>query len=260
MRVLARARNILSASSTRACYLKPVRTAVIVPSYEVGAVIAEVVTGLKAAWPEEGAVIVIDDGSRDDTADEARRAGADVLRHDVNRGKGVALRTGLQEAQRRGFEVAVSVDGDGQHPPREAKRMHAACSDPDALVLGIRDLVAAGAPRPNQLSNRFSNIVLSAFIGRRLADTQCGLRRYPIAATLALGGREDGYGFEAEVLIRWAAAGKRFAEVPVDVIYPPEEERITHFDSVRDPTKIVIRVVRTVASTRATQVRRALGW
>lgn len=237
-----------------------VRAAAIVPSFEVGPVIADVVTGLRQMWPEDGAVIVIDDGSTDDTAEQAERAGADVIRHGVNRGKGVALRTGLVEAQRRGFDVAVSVDGDGQHPPAEAWRMHQGCVDADALVLGIRDLVAAGAPRPNQLSNRFSNLVLSAFIGRKIADTQCGLRRYPIDATLALGGREDGYGFEAEVLIRGAAAGMRFVELPIEVIYPPEEERISHFDSVRDPTKIVIRVVRTVASTRANQVRRVLGW
>lgn len=235
------------------------RAAAIVPAYEVAPVIEDVVTELRACWPDPDAVLVIDDGSTDDTAAIAERAGAHVLRHGVNRGKGVALRTGLEEARRRGFDVAVTVDGDGQHPPREALRMHDACSDPDALVLGIRDLVAAGAPRPNQLSNRFSNLVLSAFIGRRLADTQCGLRRYPIDATLALGGREDGYGFEAEVLIRGAAEGMRFVELPIEVIYPPEEERISHFDSVRDPTKIVLRVVGTVASTRSKQLLRFLG-
>jgi glycosyltransferase involved in cell wall biosynthesis len=256
---LARRRNIRSSSSTRLCYLKRVRAAAIVPSYQVGPVIADVVTGLRERWPEPAGVIVIDDGSTDDTAEAAERAGADVIRHGVNLGKGVALRTGLEEARRRGFDVAVTVDGDGQHPPAEALRLHEACDDPSALVLGIRDLVAAGAPRPNQLSNRFSNVVLSAFIGRRLADTQCGLRRYPIADTLDLGGREDGYGFEAEVLIRGAAEGMRFVELPIQVIYPPEEERISHFDSVRDPTKIVLRVLGTVASTRTKQLRRFLG-
>jgi glycosyltransferase involved in cell wall biosynthesis len=171
----------------------------------------------------------------------------------------VALRTGLLEAKRRGFDVAVTVDGDGQHPPEEALRMHEACDDPEALVLGIRDLVGAGAPRPNQLSNRFSNVVLSAFTGRWLGDTQCGLRRYPIDATLALGGRADGYGFEAEVLIRGAARGMRFVEVPIRVIYPPEEERISHFDSVRDPTKIVFRVLGTVAAVRSQQIAERLA-
>jgi hypothetical protein len=162
-------------------------------------------------------------------------------------------------ARDHGFDVAVSVDGDGQHPPSEALRMHESCDDPEALVLGVRDLIGAGAPRANQLSNRFSNLVLTGFTGRRLADTQCGLRRYPIEATLALGGREEGYGFEAEILIRGAARGMRFVQFPIEVIYPPEEERISHFDSVRDPTKIVLRVVRTVASERSRQLMRLLG-
>ena len=236
-----------------------VRAAAIVPAYQVAPVIGDVVRELVAIWPDPQAVLVIDDGSTDDTAARAESAGAAVIRHGKNRGKGAALHTGFVAAASRGFDVAVTVDGDGQHPPDEALRMHQACDDPDALVLGIRDLVGAGAPRPNQLSNQFSNLVLSAFVGRRFGDTQCGLRRYPIDATLALGGQETGYGFEAEVLIRGAAAGMRFVELPIRVIYPPEEERISHFDSVRDPTKIVFRVVRTVLSTRAKQVRRWLA-
>jgi glycosyltransferase involved in cell wall biosynthesis len=231
-----------------------VRAAVIVPAYQVAPVIGAVVADLLRLCQT---VLVIDDGSSDGTAAEAERAGGEVLRHGKNRGKGVALRTGLEEAARRGFDVAISVDGDGQHPPEEAWRMHQACDDRDALVIGVRDLAGAGAPRPNQYSNAFSNLVLSGFTGRRLRDTQCGLRRYPIAATLALGAEEDGYGFEAEVLIRGAAVGMRFVEIPIRVIYPPEEERISHFDSVRDPTRIVLRVVRTVASTRTRQL---LGW
>lgn len=235
------------------------RAAAIVPAFDVAPRVGEVVAGLRRIWPEPDAVFVIDDGSRDGTAAEATRAGAEVVRHRRNRGKGCALVTGLELARARGFDVAVTVDGDGQHPPEEALAMHEGCDDPDAFVLGVRDLVGAGAPRANQLSNAFSNVVLSGFTGLRLADTQCGLRRYPVATTLDLHAREPGYGFEAEVLIRAAAAGLPIVQVPIKVIYPPEEERISHFHSVRDPTRIVLRVVRTVASTRWAQLRRRLG-
>ena len=91
--------------------------------------------------------------------------------------------------------------------------------------------------------------MLSLFTGLSLSDTQCGLRRYPIAATLALGPQEVGYGFEAEVLIRAAAKQMRIVELPIVAIYPPAEERISHFHVVRDPAKIVARVVRTVLTT-----------
>jgi glycosyltransferase involved in cell wall biosynthesis len=235
------------------------QSAVVVPAYDAEPAIEGVVSGLQAVWPDRGAIVVVDDGSRDATAAIAERAGARVIRHEYNRGKGAALRTGLWAAKEMGYVAAVTVDADGQHPPAEALRMHRCCDDLDALVIGVRDLLAAGAPRNSQLSNRFSNLVLSGFTGLWLSDTQCGLRRYPIEATLALAGHEDGYGYEAEVILRAAFNGLPIVEIPVDVYYPPPEERITHFDSVRDPTKIVWRVVRTVLSTRSRWALDKLG-
>ncbi len=235
------------------------RSAAIVPSYQAAPVVGGVVEELLEVWPEREGVLVVDDGSTDGTAERAERAGAQVIVHDHNRGKGAALRTGMRAAFERGFDVGVTVDADAQHPPAKALRMHQSCPDPTALVLGIRDLAAAGAPRANQRSNAFSNLVLSGFTGRWLRDTQCGLRRYPLGATLALGGQEDGYGYEAEIVIRAIIAGVPIVQVPITVIYPPEEERISHFDSVRDPARIVVRVLHTVATTRARWLMRQLA-
>ena len=222
------------------------RPAAIVPAYQAEPVVGQVVEDLLSLWPERAGVLVIDDGSTDGTAIRAEQAGAQVIRHSRNRGKGAALRTGMAAALERGFDVAVTLDADAQHPPAEALRLHQSCPDPTALVLGIRDLAGAGAPR----SNAFSNIVLSGFTGRWLRDTQCGLRRYPLEATLALDGREEGFGYEAEILIRAIIADLPIVELPIEVVYPPEQERISHFDSVRDPARIVVRVLRTVAATR----------
>lgn len=216
---------------------------------------ADVVRETRALWPVPDAVFVVDDGSLDETADLARGAGAIVLSHARNRGKGAALRTGMAHAAKLGFDVAVTLDADAQHPPAEAARLAFVEPDPNALVLGIRDLVRAGAPRPNQVSNRISNFYLSLFTGKILADTQCGLRRYPIATTLALGGRDDGYAFEAEIIMRAIAARVRIVEEPIDVIYPPVHERVTHFDSVRDPARIIRRVVLTMVDVRLNPVR-----
>jgi glycosyltransferase involved in cell wall biosynthesis len=229
----------------------------LVPSFQAEASVGDVVRGVRAAWAEaysagagswapDATCLVVDDGSSDGTSERAREAGAVVVRHEVNRGKGAALRTGLEWAHQRGIEMLVSLDADGQHPPKEAVRLLLHEAPAAALVLGVRDLVRAGAPRPNQLSNRFSNWVLSGYSRRALHDTQCGLRRYPVADTLALAPRDDGYAFEAEIILRVARSGRPIAEVPVEVVYPPEEERVTHFHSVRDPARIVRRVVLTV--------------
>lgn len=222
----------------------------IIPAYRAMRTIAEVVRETRAHWPISDAVFVVDDGSNDETAALARSAGATVITHSINQGKGAALRTGMAHTLKLGFDVAVTLDADAQHPPIEAARLARADFDPNALVLGIRDLVAAGAPRPNQISNRISNYFLSLFTGKTLADTQCGLRRYPLAATLALGGRDPGYAYEAEVILRAIAAKMPIVEDKIDVIYPPSDERVTHFDSVRDPARIIKRVLATMADVR----------
>lgn len=231
----------------------------IIPAYDAEQTVGEVVRALLERWPHAAtsasAIFVVDDGSSDRTAQVARDAGARVLSYRDNRGKGAALRAGMAAARGAGFDVAVTVDADGQHPAEDAVRLLDACDDASALVLGVRDLDGAGAPRANRISNRISNYFLSLFSRRTLLDTQCGLRRYPLARTLELGGQGEGYAFEAEIILRAVAAGIPVVEVPIRVIYPPEHERVTHFHSVRDPARIIARVVQTLVVTQG--MRRA---
>ncbi len=227
----------------------PFSVCTLVPALDAARSLPGVVADLRREVPEASlgaALIVVDDGSSDGTGRLAHELGCTVVAHGENRGKGAALRSGLATARAMGFTVALSVDADGQHPAASARRLLLASRDPDALVLGVRDLVAAGAPRKNQVSNRISNFFLSRFAGRALADTQCGLRRYPVARTLALHGRSPGYAYESELLLRAVAAGVPLVELEIPVIYPPEELRVTHFDGVRDPARIVLAVLSTL--------------
>jgi glycosyltransferase involved in cell wall biosynthesis len=226
----------------------------IVPAFDAAATVGVVVRDLRALL--DVPVIVVDDGSADSTADVARSEGALVLRHDVNRGKGAAIRTGLGEAERQGLRLAVTVDADGQHPAESVRSVLFGSDDPRALVLGVRDLFRDGAPRSNRFGNRVSNFFLSRFAQRALRDTQCGLRRYPVDETLALGSRADGFAFEGEVVLRALARGLPLVEVPVTVVYPREQDRRTHFHLVLDPTRIVATVVRTVLELRLRRGKR----
>ncbi len=220
------------------------RACVIVPAFNAGATLGDVVASLRDTLAVP--VIVVDDGSTDATYEVARARAAVSLRHQRNQGKGAAIRTGLREAARQGFGVAVTVDADGQHPASSARIVLNASDDSRALVLGIRDLARDGAPVSNRVGNAVSNFFLSRFAGRALRDTQCGLRRYPVNETLELGCRADGYAFEGEVLLRAVGARLPVVEVSVTAVYPASGEGQSHFHRLLDPTRIVATVVRTV--------------
>ena len=226
-------------------------TCIVIPAFDAEAMIAAVLAELFAEFPDFDSkrMIVIDDGSGDATSNVAEKAGASVIRHPKNLGKGAAILSGLREAQARGFSAILSVDADGQHPATSARAVLEA-GEPQAMVLGIRDLARDGAPKMNQFSNGISNYFISRFGGHKLGDTQCGLRRYPVNATLALGAHANGYAFEAEVLLLAMAAQIPIFQLPIAVRYPPENQRVTHFDSVRDPARIIAVVLRTLWTLR----------
>jgi glycosyltransferase involved in cell wall biosynthesis len=231
-----------------------VQRAYLIPAYQAAGSLPRVIEGLRAQDPD-GALLVVDDGSTDGTGDVARALGVDVLAHEENRGKGVALRSGFGWLRERGFETAVTVDADGQHRAEDAALLAHHEAPAGAVVLGVRDLVRDGAPKASRFSNGFSNWWVSRFAGKPLRDTQCGLRRYPLAATLSLGSDARGYGFECEMLVRAARRGIPIVEVPVRVIYPPKAERVSHFHVVSDPARIVVRLVHTALTVPKVDAR-----
>jgi glycosyltransferase involved in cell wall biosynthesis len=238
-----------------------VSTAFVVPAYQaeasVGAVVSDLRRAARGLGSSETPIIVVDDGSTDQTRALAEQASAIVLVHPANRGKGAALMTGLRKAYELGARTAVSVDADGQHPANEAVALARHAAPEGALLLGVRDLLGAGAPRANRFSNAFSNQWMSWFSARALRDTQCGLRRYPLPETLELGLVSTGYEFEAEVILKAVRSGLPVLETNVRVIYPPAGERVTHFRNVRDPARIVFRILHTALTTRFRRLERS---
>lgn len=224
------------------------RGAFVIPAYNPGPLLTQVLRGLASAKLAAGLtcadVLVVDDGSTDDAC-SALPVGIHLLSHPQNRGKGAALRSALEWAKSRGIDFVVTLDADNQHPPFEAVKLFMSDAPPESLLLAVRDMKSAGAPLANQLSNAFSNWVLSLFGGVQLLDTQCGLRRYPVLRTLALGASHPGYAFESELVLRAARTGMPIIHVESSVNYPIETERVTHFHSVRDPAKNVLCVVQT---------------
>jgi glycosyltransferase involved in cell wall biosynthesis len=220
----------------------------VVPAFQAAATVAAVVAGAREHCAR---VLVIDDGSTDGTAEAARAAGAEVVRHAANAGKGAALRTGLEALARAGVGRALALDADGQHLPAEIPALLAASdATPAAIVVGVRRKAGHTIRWLNRLANRLADALLRRIAGRPLPDTQSGFRVYPVRATLALGATADRYDFETEVLLRAARAGMPVLGVPVAVHYPPVAERVSHYRPAVDTLRIVRTTLRVLAGRR----------
>ncbi|MGO9831704.1 MAG: glycosyltransferase [Myxococcaceae bacterium] len=208
---------------------------VIVPVFNNARTVGDVVC---AALKYVTTVIAFDDGSTDGSGEKAQAAGATVLRHNSNTGKGTALRQLLEAAHLRGFAYAISLDADGQHLAEDLPHfLEAALKNPGALILGARDLVAAGAPASSEFGRKTSNFWIWFETGIRVPDSQSGFRGYPLPESVQLKARGRRYEFEADILLRAAWAGIPIHTVPIHVVYPAD--RVTHFRLVVDNIRIV---------------------
>ena len=211
----------------------------LIPGYQEGPRIAAVVSAAALHLP----VVVVDDGSTDDTAGQAEAAGATVLVQHPNAGKGAALRAGFRYALAHDAAAVVTLDADGQHDPAEIPTFLAAFAvHRPELVLGRRDF--GSMPPVRRLSNTLGGLVFSAAVGRRVADNQSGYRLVGRRLmTTLLDSTESGFEFEVEMIARCIALGLPMAEVPIRTIYAGEPSHIrpwAHFIRVsRDARRIV---------------------
>lgn len=208
---------------------------VLVPAHREGPRIAAVVRAAARHLP----VIVVDDGSPDDTGERAAEAGATVIRQDPNQGKGAALRTGFRAALERGAEAVITLDGDGQHDPGEipaflgAYAHRTVAGQPTELIVGRRDF--RRMPVVRRLANAVGTVVLSAALGHWVPDNQCGYRligRRLMAATLD--STERGFAFEVEMIAICLREGWPIDWVHVRTIYGLEESHIKPGQHLRE--------------------------
>ena len=194
----------------------------LIPAYNEAAHVAEVVTGTRAHLP----VLVVDDGSTDDTASRAEEAGVDVLRQVPNRGKGVALQAGFAYALDQGYEAVLTLDGDGQHDPAEIPLfLDVYATRHTDLIIGCRDF--RHMPPIRRLSNTVGRWTFSWAMGQPIRDNQSGYRlisRRLLEALLA--SSETGFEFEVEMIVICIQRGFRLDWVPIRTIYAGEGSHI----------------------------------
>ena len=206
------------------------KVAAVIPAYNEEKHIGDVV---RRTRPKLDNVLVVDDGSQDQTAARAREAGAEVIVHEQNRGKGETIKTGLRHWLDRQFDFVIILDADGQHRPEEIERFVAAALSPEApkLVLGNRMNDVSSMPLVRRMVNRWMSGRISAVCGQKIPDTQCGFRLLQRQLIPELLGGAARFDYETEMLIVASRKGFRIASVPISTVYSDE---VSSIHPVRD--------------------------
>ena len=216
------------------------RICCVIPALNESRQITRVVGGVRQRIQD---IIVVDDGSSDPTADLAEQAGADVIRHAVTRGKGMALRSGFARAMERGFDAVITLDADGQHLPEEtAKFLSAYEADKGDIIIGTRLRDRAAIPGYRYIPNLIGIFCISKAAGCRIEDTQSGFRLYRREVLEGVQLETTGFEIETEVLIKAGRRGFRIHCLPVSAVY--QRDYKTHFRPVRDFYRISILVLK----------------
>lgn len=228
------------------------RICVVVPTYNNGGTVRSVVERVLRLTPQ---VVVVVDGSTDDTRQQLAGMGVEMVDYAVNRGKGHALFAGFRRAISLGYEYAVTLDSDGQHYPEDIPLLTEALRQwPGALIVGSRSFDDPNMPGGNSFANRFSNFWFTVQTGLRLPDTQTGFRLYPLRRLKGVRFITSRYEAELELLVFAAWGGVPVRPVGVRVYYPPRAERVSHFRPVADFLRI------TVLNTVLTALAFCYGW
>ncbi|MDR2773749.1 MAG: glycosyltransferase [Tannerella sp.] len=214
--------------------MEALRLCVVIPTYNNRKTLACVINDVLQQTTD---IIVVNDGSTDDTAEILNGFSgkvAEVVSYMPNRGKGFALKSGFNRAEKLGYKGALTIDSDGQHLVADMETFVGYAEKyPGALLLGQRT-VEGRMPAKNSFANKFSNFWFAVYTAYRFNDTQNGFRLYPLASMKGLRPLFPRYEAELEILVRSAWKGLAIVPVPAHVYYPPAGEHVTHFRPRKD--------------------------
>lgn len=206
---------------------------VLIPAFNAAATLPELINGLRRQNVRK--IVVVDDGSKDNTSDVARRSGATLVQHDVNRGKGAALRSGFEYLKKEGnWSLVVTIDADLQHRPEDlplfvaAQRLHNA-----DVIVGHRKRWRTKMPLPRIASNTLTSLLVSARTGVPIKDSQCGYRLIRRSVVEQVSFKSNGYEAETEFLIGAAKLGYSISFVPIQTVYNDQRSYMTHWETTK---------------------------
>lgn len=212
-------------------------TVVIIPTYNNPKTIKNVAFDVLEHGYE---LIVVDDGSDEiieTLFSQDEKNNITFLRHEINKGKGEAIVSGVRRAKEFGFSYVVSMDGDGQHLASQIQKLVDNYKE-DEIVIGARNFDLAHVPKGSKFGRWFSDFWARWDTGQEITDSLSGFRIYPVSI-LDLQIKTSRFDWEMEVLVRHADAGKTISETAIECYYPSPEERVSHFRKFSDTMAIV---------------------
>lgn len=211
-------------------------TLVVIPAYNAARTLRKVIEQVREASPHL-TTLVVDDGSQDNTAEVAARAGAIVVKHGHNMGKGAALRTAFREFLNKDFKAVITLDADGQHSPLEIPKLVDAWLRKRAdIVIGTRDRRVGGMPPIRVFTNAVSSWLVSLSAGQYIPDSQSGYRLLSRSVVDNVRTESSDYGAESEILIKAAIAGYNIESAPIATIY---EDETSYIHPVKQPLRFI---------------------
>jgi glycosyltransferase involved in cell wall biosynthesis len=191
-------------------------------------------------------ILVVNDGSIDQTENVIRTFSVKSITHEHNRGKGAAVLTAVDYARANRYQWLIILDGDGQHAPSDIKNFIRGIERNDAdIILGNRMNLVKGMPFHRLLSNGITSVIISLCSGNlRVHDSQCGFRAVRVACVVSGSYKYMGFQFESELLLRFGKAHKRFKEMPIKTIYQNQKSEM---NLLNDTLKFIILVVESFA-------------
>lgn len=206
----------------------------VIPSFNVERTIFEVINKT-SHFIQNSHVIIVDDGSLDQTATIARKKGSVVLQNGVNCGKGYSLKRGFQYAINSGFEAIITLDGDLQHDPLEIPKFISRFRETNAdLILGDRSFDFSTMPLDRRFSNKMTSLMISLLTGQRVRDSQNGYRLIKTEILKSINLVSNRYETESELLVKTLLHGYKIANVPIKTIYNDQQSHIHRFiDTLR---------------------------
>lgn len=195
-----------------------IKIAIVIPVFNEAEVIVQVIEEIRKH--DYYCLVVVDDGSADNSFEKATAVGALTLRHRINRGKGAAIKTGVSAANLLEADIVVTMDGDGQHDPSDvSKLIEPILNDEADVVLGSRQLNRGEMPKIKVLANMVGNFFTWLFYGLWVSDSQSGFRAYSQYAALIIDTKADKYEYDSKVIREIKNNRLRFTEVPVHTRY-----------------------------------------